>query len=371
MAAATDVDCIVIGAGVVGLAIARALALRGQEVVVLEALDAVGSVTSSRNSEVIHAGIYYPPGSLKGRLCVRGKHLLYDYLEAHQVPHRRCGKWLVACNDAEIAQLQEVVRKAEANGCTELEWLTADQAKALEPELQCVRVLSSPTTGIVDSHQYMLSLQGEIESHGGAVALKSPLLAAETHAEGFSVQVGGEAPTELSARWLVNAAGLEAQTVALQIAGVGRQHIPQRYLCKGNYFTLVGAAPFGRLIYPVPGAASLGCHYTLDLGGQGRFGPDVEWVDEINYAVDPHRAADFYDQIRRYWPALKDGALSASYAGVRPKLQSPGGETVDFRIDGPAVHGVPGLVNLFGIESPGLTSSLAIGEYVSQVLACP
>ncbi len=366
----TDVDCVVVGAGVVGLAIARELALRGQGVIVLEALDAIGSVTSARNSEVIHAGIYYTAGSLKGRLCVRGKQLLYAYLEAHQLPHRRCGKWLVASNDAELAQLQDVVRKAAANGCTELEWLTAAEAMTIEPELHCVSVLSSPTTGIVDSHQFMLSMQGDIEGSGGAVALKSPLLGAVAHAEGFDLQVGGDAPTEISARWLINAAGLEAQAVAHQIAGLNPRHVPARHLCKGNYFTLTGAAPFKRLVYPVPGSASLGCHYTLDLGGQGRFGPDVEWVNDINYAVDPNRAGDFYKQIRRYWPGLKDGALSPSYSGVRPKLQSPGGATMDFRIDGPEVHGIGGLVNLFGIESPGLTSSLAIGEHVAKVLEC-
>ncbi len=365
---ATDFDAVVVGAGVVGLAIARALAFSGRDVVVLEALDAIGSVTSSRNSEVIHAGIYYPAGSLKGRLCVRGKQLLYDYLEQHQVPHARCGKWLVATNDEETQQLEAVVRRAAANGCTELEWLSAAQAMSLEPELQCVRALSSPTTGIVDSHRYMLSLQGDIESRGGAVALKSPLLKVIPHRDGFSLHVGGDAPMEVSAKYVINAAGLEAQGVAKRIEGLGAEHIPRRYLCKGNYFTLLGAAPFERLIYPVPGSASLGCHYTLDLGGQGRFGPDVEWVDEVDYAVEPSRAADFYEQIRRYWPGLKDGALSASYSGVRPKLQAPGAAAEDFRIDGSAVHGVPGLVNLFGIESPGLTSSLAIAEHVAQMI---
>jgi len=361
-------DCVVIGAGVVGLAIARTLALRGREVVVVEAQSAIGTVTSARNSEVIHAGIYYPAGSLKGRLCVEGKHLLYAYLEAHGIEHQRCGKLVVATTDKDVAILEDVVKKAAANGCTELDWMDGAEAMTLEPELKCLKALSSPTTGILDTHAYMLSLQGEIEAHGGWVALNSPLEHAQVTKDGLLLTVGGAEPMEVLAGTVINSAGLDAQGVAARINGLDAAHIPPRYLCKGNYFTLSGKAPFQRLIYPVPGAASLGCHYTRDLGGQGRFGPDAEWVETIDYEVDPARGDSFYAQIRCYWPGLKDGALSPAYSGMRPKLQAPGETAHDFRIDGPTVHGVKGLVNLFGIESPGLTSSLAIGAYVADLL---
>ncbi len=359
------VDAVVIGAGVVGLAVARALALQGREVVVLEALDAIGSVTSARNSEVIHAGVYYPKGSLKGLLCVRGKELLYDYLATRQIEHRRCGKWIVATDDSEVAMLQRVVEQAAANGCRELDWLTPEQVREQEPALRCVAALSSPTTGIVDSHGFMLSLRGEIEAHGGWVALNSPVQSLEPTSGGLLLQVGGVDPMVLMARTVVNAAGHDAQQIARSVPGLEPSCIPRGYLCKGSYFSLSGAAPFSRLIYPVPGAASLGCHYTVDLGGQGRFGPDAEWVDDIDYGVNPERAVGFYEQIRRYWPGLPDGSLQPAYAGVRPKLQAPGEPAHDFRIDGSDVHGITGLVNLFGIESPGLTSSLAIAEVVS------
>jgi len=361
-------DCVVIGAGVVGLAIAQTLALSGREVIVLEAESAIGTVTSARNSEVIHAGIYYPQGSLKGALCVKGKGLLYDYLERHGIDHRRCGKLVVATTEAEGSVLHEVVKKAAANGCTELDWLDGKDVAALEPELKCLAALSSPTTGILDSHAYMLSLQGEIEAHGGWVALSSPLLEAEVRKEGILLRVGGTEPMEVLCSTVINSAGLDAQAVAHALSGFPKAHIPTRHLCKGNYFSLTGKAPFSRLVYPVPGAASLGCHYTRDLGGQGRFGPDAEWVDAIDYEVDPARGASFYEQIRRYWPGLKDGALAPAYSGMRPKLQAPGEPAQDFRIDGPERHGVKGLVNLFGIESPGLTASLAIGEHVLALL---
>lgn len=368
-------DCAVIGAGVVGLAIGRALAKRGREVFVLEAEPAIGTLTSSRNSEVIHAGIYYAAGSLKGRLCVAGKHMLYDYAEAHGVEHHRCGKLVVATTEAEVAILGDVVDKAAANGCTELDWLDGDEAMKLEPELSCLKALSSPTTGIIDSHGLMLSLQGEIEDHGGAVALNAPVLGGEITADGIVLRVGGTEPMEVLCTTVINAAGLDAQAVTARIDGVAHANIPPRHLCKGNYFSLSGKAPFTQLIYPVPGAASLGCHYTRDLGGQGRFGPDAEWIADNDlsgadqdYNVAEDRGESFYAQIRRYWPGLADGALTPSYSGMRPKLQAQGEAAFDFRIDGPTAHGIPGLVNLYGIESPGLTSCLAIGEYVAGML---
>jgi len=361
-------DCVVIGAGVVGLAIARTLALSGRDVIVIESESAIGTGTSSRNSEVIHAGIYYAPGSLKGTLCVKGKGMLYDYLDRHGVEHQRCGKLVVATTQSEVDVLNNVVAKAAANGCTELEWLDGQDATALEPELNCLAALSSPSTGIMDSHGYMLSLQGEIEAHGGWIALESPLIDGEVHAEGIVLRIGGIEPMEVLCNTVINSAGLNAQGVARYLRGLGTQHIPQRYLCKGNYFALNGKAPFTQLVYPVPGTASLGCHYTRDLGGQGRFGPDAEWIDHINYDVDPSRGDSFYEQIRRYWPGLADGALSPSYCGIRPKLQAPDGPAEDFRIDGPAHHGIKGLVNLYGIESPGLTASLAIADHVLGLL---
>lgn len=366
-------DCLVIGAGVVGLAIARALALQGREVIVVEAEAAIGTVTSARNSEVIHAGLYYPPGSLKGRLCVQGNRMLYDYAERHGVEHLRCEKLVVATSQDEIAVLKAMVDKAAANGCTTLEWLDAAQAQALEPELKCLAALSSPTTGILDSHGFMISLKGELEAHGGWVALSSPVLGGEVRGDGFVFSIGGAEPMDIECATVINSAGLDAQKVASRIRGLSAHHIPKRHLCKGNYFSLIGKAPFSRLVYPVPGAASLGCHYTRDLGGQGRFGPDAEWIaddaDPIDYTVNAARGAAFYDQIRRYWPGLADGALSPAYSGMRPKLQAPAEGAKDFCIQGSDVHGVKGLVNLYGIESPGLTASLAIGAYVAEMVA--
>lgn len=361
-------DCVIIGAGVVGLACARALAMAGREVYVLEAENAIGTITSARNSEVIHAGLYYPKGSLKGRLCVRGKALLYDYLEDHGLEHQRCGKFVVATNEEEITILNQVIKKAAANGCDDLQLIESSEAQALEPELNCLKALVSPSTGIMDSHAYMLSLQGEIEAHGGALALNAPVLQGAIKKEGVLLQIGGEEPMEVLCKTVINSAGLDAQKMAGLITGFPTNHIPSSHLCKGNYFTLSGHAPFSRLIYPVPGAAGLGCHYTRDLGGQGRFGPDTEWVKHIDYQVDPNRGDSFYAQIRRYWPGLKDGALTPAYSGMRPKIQAPGEPAHDFMIEGPAHHGVKGLVNLFGIESPGLTSSLAIGEVVETLL---
>jgi L-2-hydroxyglutarate oxidase LhgO len=365
-----EIDCVVIGAGVVGLAVARALALQGREVMVLEALDAIGSGTSSRNSEVIHAGIYYPHGSLKASLCVQGKALLYDYCAARGIGHSRCGKLMVATSEAQVAQLQGIITKAAANGVHDLVLLTRDEARALEPQLECVAAVHSPSTGIVDSHALMLALQGDIENAGGLVVLNSPL--AHAHCAQGAITLVANDGTELRARSVVNAAGLQAQAQARRFAGLDAQYVPASHYAKGNYFTLSGRSPFARLIYPVPEAAGLGVHLTIDLGGQAKFGPDVQWVDSPDdLVVDPARGDAFYAEVRKYWPALQDGALIPGYAGIRPKIQAPQEAARDFLIQGPAVHGVAGLVNLFGIESPGLTSSLAIGDYVSRLLPMP
>ncbi|WP_395894479.1 NAD(P)/FAD-dependent oxidoreductase [Cupriavidus cauae] len=362
-----SVDCVVIGAGVVGLAVARALARQGREVVILEAENAFGTITSARNSEVIHAGIYYPAGSLKARLCVQGKAMLYDYCRSHQIAHQRCGKLIVATSAAQVATLEGIRAKAAANGVDDLRLLSRDEALELEPNLQCEAALLSPSTGIVDSHGLMLALLGDAEQAGAMLAVCSPVLTGAVTADGIVVEVGGDTATTLLARTVVNAAGLTAPELARRIEGMPAAHIPPQFYAKGCYFTLAGRAPFSRLIYPVPEAAGLGVHLTLDLGGQARFGPNVRWIDEIEYGVDPHDADSFYDEVRRYWPALADGALQPGYAGIRPKISGPGEPAADFRIDGPATHGVPGLVHLFGIESPGLTASLAIGEAVAAI----
>ncbi|SFB95626.1 L-2-hydroxyglutarate oxidase LhgO [Polaromonas sp. OV174] len=362
-----QVDCVVIGAGVVGLAVARALALQGREVMVLEAADAIGTGTSSRNSEVIHAGIYYPQGSLKARLCVAGKQQLYAYCAERGIGHSRCGKLIVANSEAQLAQLQAMLAKAAANGVHDLVWLTREQARALEPQLECVAALHSPSTGIVDSHALMLALQGDLEAAGGLVVLNSPLAHAR-RAQGAIVLVAADG-TELQARSVVNAAGLQAPALARRFAGLAAEWVPPSYYAKGSYFTLSGRSPFSRLIYPVPEAAGLGVHLTIDLAGQAKFGPDVQWVDSSDdLVVDAARGDAFYAEVRKYWPALQDGALAPAYAGIRPKLQAPDEPARDFLIQGPAQHGVAGLVNLFGIESPGLTSSLAIGEHVGRLL---
>ncbi|WP_137893997.1 NAD(P)/FAD-dependent oxidoreductase [Ramlibacter sp. 2FC] len=363
-----QVDVVVVGAGVVGLAVARALALQGREVMVLEAADAIGTGTSSRNSEVIHAGIYYPQGSLKAQLCVRGKELLYAYCAERAIAHRRCGKLIVATSEAQRPQLAEIRAKAAANGVPDLAPLTREAALALEPQLECVAALHSPSTGIVDSHALMLSLLGDLEHAGGLLALNSPLRSARV--EGAAIVLTAEDGTELAARSLVNAAGLRATDLARRFAGLDPRHVPRAHYAKGNYFSLSGRSPFQRLIYPVPEAAGLGVHLTLDLGGQAKFGPDVQWVDRPDdLVVDPARGQAFYAEVRRYWPGLPDGALLPGYAGIRPKISGPGQPAADFLIQGPREHGVPGLVNLFGIESPGLTSCLAIGEYVGELLS--
>jgi L-2-hydroxyglutarate oxidase LhgO len=361
------VECVVVGAGVVGLAIARRLAQAGLEVVVLEAAEGIGTVTSSRNSEVIHAGIYYPAGSLMARMCVAGKRALYDYCRDHGIPHRNCGKLIVATTPAETEKLQSIKAHAEANGVLDMEVLGGGAARALEPALNCDAALLSPSTGIVDSHAFMLALRGDAEAAGAAFAFHAPLLRGRTAADCIELDVGGDAPMTLACRLLINSAGLGAPAVARSIDGMPIELIPPAYLAKGNYFSCSARAPFSHLIYPVPEPGGLGVHLTLDLAGQARFGPDVEWVDSIDYAVDPARAERFYPAIRRYWPDLPDGALMPSYSGIRPKIVPPAVARQDFLIQGPRDHGVGGLINLFGIESPGLTSSLAIADYVGEL----
>ena len=368
-----QVDCVVIGAGVVGLAVARALALAGREVLLLEATGAIGTGTSSRNSEVIHAGLYYTPGSLKARLCVRGRELLYAHCALHGIEHRRCGKLIVATEPAQEPALRALRQRAEACGVHDLQWLDAAEARALEPALRCSLALLSPSTGIVDSHGFMLSLQGEAEAQGALLALKSPVQRLRRVATGFELEVGGDEPMRLQARSVVNSAGLHAVALAMGFEGMPSLPLPQAHWARGHYFACPGKAAFTRLIYPMPDEAGLGIHVTLDLGGQMRFGPDVQWVPRTalgdeDYEVDPVRAAPFAAAIRRYWPALPDGALQPAYAGIRPKISGPGEAAADFLIQGPADHGVAGLVNLFGIESPGLTASLAIAECVAAML---
>lgn len=360
----SDVDAIVIGAGVVGLAAARALAGTGRSVIVLEAADGIGSETSSRNSEVIHSGIYYPKGSAKAKFCVAGRHALYGFCDLHGVPYARCGKLIVATNDAELEAIAALKTKGEANGVGDLQWLSRAQALALEPALACVGALHAPSTGILDSHAFMLALQGDAADRGAQFAFKTPFLSAQPGADGFEIATGGAEPMQVSASVLVNAAGLHASEVADRIEGLGAVYVPRTRYARGNYFGLKGRAPFRHLIYPAPHAHGLGVHLTFDLGGQARFGPDVEWIEEIGYEVDPRRSEGFAEAIRSYWPGLPDDALTPAYSGVRPKIGGPDDPAADFRIDASDVHGLPGLVNLFGIESPGLTSALAIAEEV-------
>jgi L-2-hydroxyglutarate oxidase LhgO len=367
-----QVDAIVIGAGAVGLAVGRALAQSGRETIVAEAQTAIGQGVSSRNSEVIHAGLYYVPGSLKARMCVRGKELLYASCASHGVGHRNCGKLVVANGDAEAAALRALQDRAIANGVP-VQWLEAHEAQALEPALRCTAALFSPSTGIVDSHGFMLALQGDLENAGGMVALGSPVDSAVLGQGGRPHIVRLADGSEVAAPVVVNSASLHACALARRFEGLDPRFVPREYFSKGNYYALSGRAPFSHLIYPAPADAWLGVHLTLDLGGQAKFGPDQEWLDvqrpeEIDYTVDPRRADGFYAEVRRYWPGLADGALQPSYSGVRPKIHAPTEKAPDFRIDGPRLHGVPGLVNLFGIESPGLTSALAIGEHVLTLL---
>jgi L-2-hydroxyglutarate oxidase LhgO len=362
------VDTVVIGAGVVGLAAARALACAGREVIILDAADGIGTETSSRNSEVIHAGIYYPTGSLKARSCVAGKHALYRYCAERGIPHVNCGKLIVATDERQLGKLYAIKTQADANGVTDLRLLSPAEARAMEPELRCVAAYFSPTTGIIDSHAFMLALQGDAESAGAFIAFKSPLERGRVRDNGIMLEVGGADPMQVIARTVVNSAGLHAPRVAASIAGIPPNHIPPAYYAKGNYYSLVGRSPFSRLVYPIPNEAGLGVHITIDLGGQARFGPDVEWIDAIDYDVDPRRADGFYAAVREYWPGLRDGQLVPGYAGIRPKIVGPHDKAADFVVSGPREHGIPGLVNLFGIESPGLTSSLALGDHVVALL---
>lgn len=372
------VDCLILGAGVVGLACARELASRGREVLVLESTERFGSGISSRNSEVIHAGLYYEPGSLKATLCVRGRELLYRYCAERHVAHRQCGKLVVATTEAQRPRLAAILDRAQANGVHDLRLLDATEARGLEPSLACVAALHSPSTGIVDTHGLMLALLGDAERDGATLVLDTPVAGGEIGRDGILIETGGTAPMRLAARTVINATGLAAPSLAARLRGLDPALVPQARYAKGSYFSLRGKAPFSRLIYPVPEEAGLGVHLTLDLQGRARFGPDVEWLDfapgeppaglpePACYRVDPARGARFVDAIRRYWPALPDNALDPDYAGIRPKLDTA---SEDFRIDGPSRHGVPGLVNLFGIESPGLTASLAIAEHVAKMLS--
>ena len=363
-----EVEAVVIGAGVIGLATARALALAGHEVVVLERAYTIGFETSSRNSEVIHGGLYYPAGSLKATTCVTGRERLYRYCEERGVPHARLGKLIVATDESEIPGVQKIEAAARANGVDNLEWLSVPEATRLEPELNCVAALLSPSTGIIDSHALMLAYQGEAEEAGAFVAFRSPVLGGRVRSDGFEIDVGGDEPTTIRCDVLVNAAGLYAPALARAIEGIPLDTIPPAYFCRGVYFTLLGRTPFRRLIYPVPVPGGLGVHITLDLAGQARFGPDVEWIPDVDYSVDPRRGDAFYAAVRRYWPGLRDGALQPGYAGIRPKISGPNEAAADFVVQGPEAHGVPGLVNFYGIESPGLTSSLPLADEAVQKL---
>jgi L-2-hydroxyglutarate oxidase LhgO len=362
-----DGDVAIIGAGVVGLAIARALALSGREVFVLESERRVGLHTSSRNSEVIHAGIYYPTGSLKSRLCVEGRCLLYAYCQERGVPHARTGKLIVATSEEEVPILERLKRSAESNGVDDLLWISEQEARALEPEVRCVRALLSPSTGIIDSHALMASLRADAEKAGAGVALATPVLGGRVYEGGIELSLGGEEPSRVAFGLVVNCAGPWAQDMARKIVGLPAETIPVQRFARGHYFVLPGRSPFRRLVYPVPPAGGLGIHVTLDLSGSARFGPDVQWVSGVDYSFDESRRDAFHRSIRQYYPALAEGQLQPGYTGVRPKLSGPGEPPADFVIQGPAEHGVPGLVNLYGIESPGLTAVLAMADHVARM----
>ncbi len=364
-----DVDCVVIGAGVIGLAAARALAHAGREVFILEAERYFGMHTSSRNSEVIHAGIYYEANSLKAWMCVAGRDLLYRYCAERGIPHRRCGKFTVATADAQLATLGKIESNARANGVLDLEWLDASQARRAEPALNCIRALSSPSTGIIDSHSFMQSLLADAESNGANIAYGTEVTAMRTTQAGIEIAINEEPAPVARARLVINSAGLKADRVAACIEGFPRQYIPKISFAKGSYFALSGAAPFSRLIYPAPRAGGhLGIHMTIDLGGAARFGPDTQWVTYNDYAVDSKRLPLFAEAVRQYWPRLEEARLYPAYAGIRPKLSAQGEPTRDFCVSGPEEHGVAGIVNLFGMESPGLTASLALGEYIAGLV---
>ncbi|MFB9950006.1 NAD(P)/FAD-dependent oxidoreductase [Rhizobium puerariae] len=357
-------DCVVIGGGVVGLAVARELAMAGREVVLLEAEAMTGSITSARNSEVIHAGLYYPTGSLKAELCVAGRRRLYDYCGERHVPHRRCGKLVVASDEKEVAYLEKLLKQARANGVGDCRLIDGSELARMEPRIEGFAALVSPSTGIVDGHRLMEAYVADIEAHGGAIVLNSPVLRGELLPGAIRLAIGGRDPVEIEATLVVNAGGLDAWSISESIAGLDRTTVPERHYAKGCYFSLAGRAPTQRLIYPVPEPGGLGVHLTVDLTGEARFGPDVEWVETIDYDVDPHRSDGFYAVIRRYWPGLPDGALQPAYSGMRPKVVGPNGGSGDFVIQGPEVTGHAGYVALYGIESPGLTASMAIGARV-------
>lgn len=368
-----QVDCVVIGAGVIGLAVAREMALQGRETILLERESAFGTISSARNSEVIHAGIYYPRDSLKAKLCVEGNRLLYEYCRSHQVATQPYGKLIVAADDTQINDLQAILYKAQNNGVPEIKMISGDEAMALEPNLTCSAAILSSSTGIVDSHGYMLSLLGGFEDAGGMVAYQSPLISArpigQNASDGFELEIGGSDCMKIQTKLLINCAGMSAPAVANKIEGLKQDQIPKAYFAKGNYFSLSGKSPFKHLIYPIPEPGGLGVHLTLDMGGQAKFGPDVEWLDidteeQVDYTVNPKRAEGFYAAVRRYWPDLKDGSLQPDYSGIRAKIVSPNSPAGDFCFDTPKEHGLAGLFNLYGFESPGLTSSLAIAKYL-------
>ncbi len=358
------IDVAVIGAGVVGLAIARKFAKSGREVLVLESCDAIGTATSSRNSEVIHAGIYYPRGSLKAELCVQGREMLYEYCQSHGINHKKVGKLIVASDEAQTSDLEQLYQTGIKNGVCDLTLLDAKELSAMEPKLKAVRGIHSPSTGLIDSHALMLSLQGDIENAGGVVAFKSPVIGGQIEDDGVVLSIGGADPMNITCNTVINSAGHGAWDIANAIDGIDKKTIPPHHMAKGNYFLLQGPAPFSRLIYPLPGSASLGIHYTLDLGGQGRFGPDVEWIESMDYSVDPARADSFYASIKNYWPDIKDGSLTPGYSGIRPKVQAQGEQASDFIFEATPEGNI---INLYGIESPGLTSCLSIAEKVFEM----
>jgi L-2-hydroxyglutarate oxidase LhgO len=363
-----EVECVVIGAGVTGLAVARALALGGRDVLIVEGAYGIGSGISSRNSEVIHAGIYYAANSLKARFCVEGREL-YEYCRSHKVAHRRCGKFIVATTSAQVGELEGIAAAARRNGVTDIEQLDVKAATAAEPQLHCLSALNSPSTGIIDSHGYMLGLLGDAEAHGAMIAYGAAVAAMRIGADGVAILMEGDDAPALKARIVVNAAGLDAAPLTHKVDGLDPAFARAIFYAKGSYFTLSGRSPFSRLVYPAPEPGGLGVHLTLDLAGQARFGPDVEWVDAPRYDVDAKRAEQFYPAVRAYWPGLPDGALTPAYSGIRPKLAGPREPASDFLMEGPATHGARGLINLLGIESPGLTSSLAIADHVARLAA--
>jgi L-2-hydroxyglutarate oxidase LhgO len=369
MADIETIDCAVVGAGIVGLAVARALALAGREVVVLEAADAIGTETSSRNSEVIHAGIYYPTGSLKAKHCVEGKKFIYGYCAERGIRAWNCGKLIVASSKEQVAYLEKLKKQGEANDVDDLEMIDGDAARKIEPLLSCYAALRSPSTGVVDSHSLMLAFQGDAEANGAMIAFETPVLGGHVANDGIVLETGGAAPMRIKASLVVNAAGLGANKLGRAITGVPPDSVPPLHYAKGNYFALQGKSPFSRLIYPVPEQGGLGVHITVDLAGQARFGPDVEWIDKIDYDVDATRCEGFYAEVRKYWPGLPDGALVPAYSGIRPKIVPAGAPNPDFVIQGPETHGVPGLIALYGIESPGLTSSPSIAAEVARLAA--